>query len=289
MDVAKNHASRRDHDIASRLDKAHQLTLGCLSCTFNVATVAAAPSFIKKDDADVLFRRIRRPLSKLALGWLTYEIIPSDTWKRFAQSDNGITSICGVAGPSAHKAVVLLGQQTLLPFFAALEEIRPSLLKSYQPPEFDNEALTLFANFLPFLRVIWELCSTVQIAKNAENILVEQFSCIAGHLSFLSPLVVLDNNPMLDILAKLDREYSIAADLLDDAEIKPGTSADKKADKVEKKLPTKPDVRDLCQLLQKELPKGRNAIEIAREFTGSNDTKAKNLLRQARRYRYLWE
>jgi hypothetical protein len=58
------------------------------------------------------------------------------------------------------------------------------------------------------------------------------------------------------------------------------------------RLPDTPDVRDLCRLLQKELPKGRSHLEIAREFTGEmpdKDKKAKSLLRQARRYRHLWD
>jgi hypothetical protein len=57
------------------------------------------------------------------------------------------------------------------------------------------------------------------------------------------------------------------------------------------RLPDTPDVRDLCHLLQKELPKGRTQNEIAREFTGEmpgDDKKAQSLLRQARRYRHLW-
>ena len=58
------------------------------------------------------------------------------------------------------------------------------------------------------------------------------------------------------------------------------------------RLPDTPDVRDLCHLLQKDLPKGRTQNEIAREFTGEmpdNDKKAQSLLRQARRYRHLWD
>ncbi len=57
------------------------------------------------------------------------------------------------------------------------------------------------------------------------------------------------------------------------------------------RIPESTDVRDLCQLLQKHLPKGQKQIEIAREFTGEmpgKDPKAKSLLRQARRYRNLW-
>jgi hypothetical protein len=58
------------------------------------------------------------------------------------------------------------------------------------------------------------------------------------------------------------------------------------------RLPDTPDVLDLCRLLQKEVPRGRSHLEIAREFTGEmpdKDKKAKSLLRQARRYRHLWD
>lgn len=55
------------------------------------------------------------------------------------------------------------------------------------------------------------------------------------------------------------------------------------------KIPESPDVTKLCRLLQKELPTGRSMIDIAREFTGQDDAKAENLLRQARRYRHLFD
>lgn len=54
-------------------------------------------------------------------------------------------------------------------------------------------------------------------------------------------------------------------------------------------MPTTPDVRDLCERLQRGLPKGKAAIQIAREFTDHDEPKAQNLLRQARRYRHLWD
>ncbi len=62
--------------------------------------------------------------------------------------------------------------------------------------------------------------------------------------------------------------------------------------KIEKPLPRSDHVSGLCRRLQKEVPKGRTKIEIAREFTFDefgNDSKAAGLLRQARRYKYLWE
>ena len=61
-------------------------------------------------------------------------------------------------------------------------------------------------------------------------------------------------------------------------------------------LPDNPDVRDLCHLLNKNRDalnsKTKTEIGIAREFTGESahrDRKAKNLLRQARRFPHLWK
>ena len=65
--------------------------------------------------------------------------------------------------------------------------------------------------------------------------------------------------------------------------------ADTKADTRENTMPDSVNVLDLCRLLKKELPKGRTRIEIARQFTNGDETKAQNLLRQTRRYRHLWE
>ena len=65
--------------------------------------------------------------------------------------------------------------------------------------------------------------------------------------------------------------------------------ADSKTDKGRKNLPESVDVLDLCRNLQKELPRLKSQGKIAREFTNGDVTKAENLLRQARRYRHLWE
>jgi hypothetical protein len=61
-------------------------------------------------------------------------------------------------------------------------------------------------------------------------------------------------------------------------------------------MPDNPDVRDLCHLLDKNrdsLASGaKTEIGVAREFTRetpADDTKAQNLLRQARRYPRLWK
>ncbi|MEI8371873.1 MAG: hypothetical protein WCJ35_03455 [Planctomycetota bacterium] len=58
------------------------------------------------------------------------------------------------------------------------------------------------------------------------------------------------------------------------------------------KLPDGVNVRDLVCRLQAELPKGKSQSQIAREFTreaANKDKKAQSLLRQARRYRHLWD
>lgn len=64
---------------------------------------------------------------------------------------------------------------------------------------------------------------------------------------------------------------------------------DTKPDTPKNSLPDSVDVRDLCRALQKGLPQGRYQIEIAREFVKKDDAKAESLLRQARRYRHLWQ
>lgn len=56
--------------------------------------------------------------------------------------------------------------------------------------------------------------------------------------------------------------------------------------------PDNVDVRDLCKLLEESRNSKKSLITIAREFTNEspgNDSKAKSLLRQARRYRHLWD
>jgi hypothetical protein len=55
--------------------------------------------------------------------------------------------------------------------------------------------------------------------------------------------------------------------------------------------PDNPDVRDLCKDLAEKSHR-MSHIEVAREFTGEqpgDDKKARSLLRQARRFRHLWE
>lgn len=64
-----------------------------------------------------------------------------------------------------------------------------------------------------------------------------------------------------------------------------------KPKKIVVKHPDNPDVRDLCRLLSRGSRGGKSLIQIAREFTKENppkDPKARNLLRQAQRFRHLW-
>lgn len=71
-----------------------------------------------------------------------------------------------------------------------------------------------------------------------------------------------------------------------------GSTADN-AQKPVKKMPDNPDVRDLCAELEKNAkkPSGkkRSEMQVALDFARDNEKKAKNLLRQARRYPHLWK
>lgn len=82
-------------------------------------------------------------------------------------------------------------------------------------------------------------------------------------------------------------EY-LAAELL----VQPQLEADKKRTVDKNSQPTSPDVQDLCFRLRKGLSEGKSQLTVAREFTGETSKsapKAHSLLRQARRYRHLWE
>ncbi len=60
----------------------------------------------------------------------------------------------------------------------------------------------------------------------------------------------------------------------------------------DKRLPDTPRVRELCALLAKKAASGRPLIQIARDLTGEKpkkDRTARSLLRQAQRYRHLWQ
>jgi hypothetical protein len=60
------------------------------------------------------------------------------------------------------------------------------------------------------------------------------------------------------------------------------------AEKSRKKLPDNADVLDLCALLAKRKPH-ETEIGISRKFARGDERKARSLLRQARRYRHLYE
>jgi hypothetical protein len=54
--------------------------------------------------------------------------------------------------------------------------------------------------------------------------------------------------------------------------------------------PNSPDINKLCGLLRKAAPlRHGQATEIALDFAEGDERKAANLLRQARRFRHLWE
>jgi len=58
------------------------------------------------------------------------------------------------------------------------------------------------------------------------------------------------------------------------------------------RMPDNPDVRDLCAALAKHASGEGSLIQIARNFTREkpgNDRRARSLLRQACRYRHLWD
>lgn len=66
--------------------------------------------------------------------------------------------------------------------------------------------------------------------------------------------------------------------------------ADSKTDNRKKSdnwLPKNPDVYRLAELLKRPRPDGLTKIDIARELTGGNETKAETLLRQLRRFPWL--
>jgi len=82
----------------------------------------------------------------------------------------------------------------------------------------------------------------------------------------------------------LIRGFQIVRDSIRTPDSEPDTEEEKAT-----RLPDTPDVRDLCRLLQQRLPRGETQIAVAREFTQGDEKKAESLLRQARRFRSLWE
>lgn len=76
------------------------------------------------------------------------------------------------------------------------------------------------------------------------------------------------------------------------SEQKSGQSCARPADTKKKSKsishPQDTDLRDLIARLAAKQP-GESLIEIARDFTGGNEKRAKSLLRGARRYRHLWK
>lgn len=91
--------------------------------------------------------------------------------------------------------------------------------------------------------------------------------------------------------AKCGKELEeLASELIADDD-QEGT-ADTKTDTPKKNLslPTSAEVHQLCVCLKRELKQvGVKQIDVALENTNGDRQKAKNLLRQARRYRHLWD
>ncbi len=94
--------------------------------------------------------------------------------------------------------------------------------------------------------------------------------------------------------------YEVGADLwkwpdstskaVDDQQ--PTGQPDTKPDKSKEKplsVPSNKDVLRLCKKLKAELKPGVRQADIAREFAEHDEQRAETLLRQARRYRHLWE
>ena len=66
-------------------------------------------------------------------------------------------------------------------------------------------------------------------------------------------------------------------------------TADSKTDNGRNTLPDNPDVADLCRELKKGVANGIQQKAIALLFARNNEQKAASLLRQARRFRHLWQ
>ncbi|MCA9109321.1 MAG: hypothetical protein KDA52_05210 [Planctomycetaceae bacterium] len=63
--------------------------------------------------------------------------------------------------------------------------------------------------------------------------------------------------------------------------------AAKTAGKKRYEHPKNADVRDLCSKLANELPE-KSQAQVARDFAGGDEQKAKSLIRQAQRFKWLW-
>ncbi len=85
------------------------------------------------------------------------------------------------------------------------------------------------------------------------------------------------------------KELTVPSELPGDKPAKANGQTDSETDKSKKLQPENKDVAYLCRMLGRDLPKGKKAIDIALELTKDDRNKANNLLRQARRYRHLWQ
>jgi hypothetical protein len=83
-----------------------------------------------------------------------------------------------------------------------------------------------------------------------------------------------------------EHQSSAVADLMEVEDLL-RREADKKADRLKKKLNTIPnnlDVLELARRIRKGRKQGQSNISVAREFAEGNEPKAQSLLRQLRRY-----
>lgn len=92
----------------------------------------------------------------------------------------------------------------------------------------------------------------------------------------------------VDAMQDLEARIKIATETIAKAKSF-AARTDSKTDKPKKLQPENKDVAYLCRMLGRELSKGKQEIDIALELTKNDKKKADNLLRQARRFRHLWQ
>lgn len=272
----------------------HREAATCLSHLFEVAAVVADPD----GNPDGLVSCLLARMQPLGNRLLHVDLLPNAVFDPLTHASNSTVKLCGIEAANAHKAVFLLGSWIFLPLLAATD-VAP------------NQRMPAPARFLDAMRRLLRASR-----RTIKRRLDENSALLWTELQFLRELVD-DPGALTGILAKLNREKAHAAapevhnqnalhlpgqaaHAIPAVECKHGEpnkadttdKADTKADTQTNfvpKMPDSPDVADLCRRLQKAAPLKRGqAIEIAREFTRGNNTKAENLLRQARRFRHLW-
>ncbi len=227
----------------------HHAAISCLSCIALLAMV------VKSRNKELLLQWIEQNTELLRLSLSIYDREWTlDMEYAFSMSGHNILEMCGCSATNAHQLAEDLGEKVIFELIFGL---------TGRFPPSDSNHIENLGGAAPGITV--------------GKAVSQNFSQILDHLSFLM------NFDYETIFQKIRLEYLMATEHLHRVE-KPDTKPDTKKNK----LPDSVDVRDLCHLLKKELPKGRSAIEIAREFMDNNEDKAQNLLRQARRYKHLW-